>query len=55
LLYLFRHDEAVQPAALTESVEQPTRFCLSFYRGTTGTLGLSIPPGLLARADDVIE
>jgi len=29
-------------------VEQPTRFCLSIYRGTAGTLGFAIPPGLLA-------
>jgi hypothetical protein len=29
-------------------VEQPTRFCLSIYRGTAGTLGFAIPPGLLS-------
>ena len=36
-------------------VEPPTRFYLSINRGTTGKLGLPIPPGLLAQADDVIE
>jgi len=29
-------------------VEQPTRFCISIYRGTAGTLGFAIPPSLLA-------
>ena len=36
-------------------VEQPTRFYLSIYRYTVGELGLPIPLGLLAQADDVVE
>jgi hypothetical protein len=36
-------------------VEPSTRFYLSINRGTAGKLGLPIPLGLLAQADDVIE
>ena len=38
-----------------KSVEPPTRLYLSINRGEAGKLGLSIPPGLLAQADDVLE
>jgi len=38
-----------------EPVEWPTRFYLSIKRGAAGKLGLAMPPGLLAQADDVIE